>query len=151
MPNPQARRPPFVGCLWLLIQCICSCLPQMEAVSFIRKPRTHHALVTRGPPNMECQSYRRSKSPHPHCVDLSKGISTKYSASVTVKLAQLSYTFFSLYNYLSSFINTLAILLISQRDILKTYQKHLTSITLKVLERQLHLYYNSKPDTTTFT
>jgi hypothetical protein len=45
-PNPQAGGPPTVGCPRLLIQYIRSYSPYLEAVSFIRNPRTRHAVVT---------------------------------------------------------------------------------------------------------
>jgi hypothetical protein len=48
-PNPKAGRPPLVGCLWLLIQCIHSYL---EAVFSILNLRTLYAVVKRDPLNM---------------------------------------------------------------------------------------------------
>jgi hypothetical protein len=36
----------------LLFQYVCSCLPYLEAISFIRNLRTHHAVATSDPPNM---------------------------------------------------------------------------------------------------
>jgi hypothetical protein len=52
MPNPQAGRPPIVGCPQLLIQYIRSYPPYLEGVSSIHNLRTRHAVVTRDPPNM---------------------------------------------------------------------------------------------------
>jgi hypothetical protein len=51
-PKPQAGWPPLVGCPQLLIQYIRSYPPYLEAVSSIHNLRTHHAVVTRDPPNM---------------------------------------------------------------------------------------------------
>jgi hypothetical protein len=51
-PTP-AEGPPLVGCLRLLIYYIRSYPPYMEAVSSIRNLRTRHAVVTKGPPNMD--------------------------------------------------------------------------------------------------
>jgi hypothetical protein len=50
-PNPQAGKPPLVGCPPLLIQYIRSYPPYLEAVCCIRTLRTRHAEVTRDPPN----------------------------------------------------------------------------------------------------
>jgi hypothetical protein len=52
-PNSQAGEPSLVGYPVLLIQCILSYPPYLEAVSSIRNLRTRHAVVTRDPPNME--------------------------------------------------------------------------------------------------
>jgi hypothetical protein len=52
-PNPPTGGPPPVGCPRLLIQYIRSYPPYLEGVSSIRNLRTHHAVVTRDPPNME--------------------------------------------------------------------------------------------------
>jgi hypothetical protein len=52
-PNSQAGGPSLVGCPRLIIQYIRSCPPYLEAVSSIRNPRTRHAVVTRGPFNMD--------------------------------------------------------------------------------------------------
>jgi hypothetical protein len=57
-PNPQAGRPPTVGCPRLLIQYIRSYPPYLEAVSSIRNPRTRHAVVTVDPLNMDATCYR---------------------------------------------------------------------------------------------
>jgi hypothetical protein len=52
MPNPEAEGPHLVSCLRLPIQYIRSYPPYLEAISFICNLRTHHAVVTRDPPNM---------------------------------------------------------------------------------------------------
>jgi hypothetical protein len=44
--NPQAGRPPFVCCPWLVIQYVCSYPPYLEAVSSIRNMRRRHAVMT---------------------------------------------------------------------------------------------------------
>jgi hypothetical protein len=50
--NPQAGGPFTVGCSRLPIQYIRSYPPYLEAISSIRNPRTHHAMVTVDPLNM---------------------------------------------------------------------------------------------------
>jgi hypothetical protein len=45
-PKPQTGGPLLVGCLWLLIQYICSYLPRLEAVSSIHNLKTCHVVVT---------------------------------------------------------------------------------------------------------
>jgi hypothetical protein len=57
MPNPQAGGLPFIGCPRLLIQCISSYPPYLEAVSSIRNLRSRHAVVTRDPPNIGRRVY----------------------------------------------------------------------------------------------
>jgi hypothetical protein len=49
-PNPQAGRPPLVGCLQLLIQYIPSYPPYLVAVPSICNLRTCHTVVARDPP-----------------------------------------------------------------------------------------------------
>jgi hypothetical protein len=53
MLNAQAGGPPLVVCPRLLIQYIRSYPPYLEGVSSNRNLRTRHAIVTRGPPNMD--------------------------------------------------------------------------------------------------
>jgi hypothetical protein len=48
-PNSQAGGSPFVSCLWLLIQCIHSYPPSLEAISTICNLRTCHAVLARDP------------------------------------------------------------------------------------------------------
>jgi hypothetical protein len=50
--NPQTGGPFLVGCPQLLIQYICSYPPYVEAIPYIHN-LMHHAMVTRGPFNME--------------------------------------------------------------------------------------------------
>jgi hypothetical protein len=50
--NPQVEGP-LVGRLQLLIQYICNYLPLLEAVSSIHNLRTHCAVVTRNPLDMD--------------------------------------------------------------------------------------------------
>jgi hypothetical protein len=57
-PNPQAGGPPLAGCPRLRIQYIHSYSLYLEAFSSICNLRTHHAVVTRDPPNMDPGQYR---------------------------------------------------------------------------------------------
>jgi hypothetical protein len=52
-PNPEAGGPPLFGSPRLLIKYIRSCPQYLEAISSIRNPRTHHAVVTRDPLHVE--------------------------------------------------------------------------------------------------
>jgi hypothetical protein len=59
-PNPQTGGPPPVGCPRLLIEYILSYPPYLEGVSSIHNLRTHHAVVTRDPPNILLDRGRHS-------------------------------------------------------------------------------------------
>jgi len=59
-PTPQSGGPPLIGCPRLLIQCIRSYPPYLEAVSYIRNQRTRHAVGTWDTHNMEYSWYEES-------------------------------------------------------------------------------------------
>jgi hypothetical protein len=51
-PTPEAGGPPFVSCMWQLIQYIRSYPPYLKGVSSIHNLVMRHSVVTRDPPNM---------------------------------------------------------------------------------------------------
>jgi hypothetical protein len=51
--TPKLEDYPLVDCPWLLMKYICSYPQYMDAVYSIHNLRTHHAMVTGNPPNME--------------------------------------------------------------------------------------------------
>jgi hypothetical protein len=59
-PPPQTGGPPLAGYPRLLIQYIRIYPPYLEAVSSIRNLRTRHAVVTKGPLNMDRYSIHGS-------------------------------------------------------------------------------------------
>jgi hypothetical protein len=64
-PNTQARGPPPVGYLGLLIQYICSYPPYVEAVSSIRNLSMRHAVVSgdlRRKQTTVCNSVRKKNA-----------------------------------------------------------------------------------------
>jgi hypothetical protein len=68
MPNPQAGGLPFVGCPGLLMKYICSYPRYMEVVHSIRNLRTHHAMVTGDPPNVELDLLQRVNCTSSSCL-----------------------------------------------------------------------------------
>jgi hypothetical protein len=67
-PNPQAGRPPLVGCPRLLIQYIRSYPPYLEAFSSNRNLRTRHAVVTRDPLNNQHLSIMQADTKVHMCI-----------------------------------------------------------------------------------